>query len=144
MTQRRKESEAMLAGGCQCGDVRYECTAEREALYVCHCAECRKQSASAFGISVIVRRADLRLVKGDPRSWTRGTDSGRRLKCFFCQNCGSRLWHENEPPEQWASVKGGSLDVPPDLTEAVHIWTSRRLAGVAIPPQARQVPQEPD
>jgi hypothetical protein len=133
-----------MTGGCQCGEVRYECTGERTALYVCHCGECRKQSASAFGISVIVGRPDLRLTRGEPRSWTRGADSGRQLKCFFCGNCGSRLWHENDPSEEWVSVKGGSLDDPVDISNAVHIWTSRKQAGVSIPPQARQFPQEPD
>ena len=41
-------------GGCQCGALRYESAGEPIALYVCHCRECQKQSASAFGISVIV------------------------------------------------------------------------------------------
>ena len=49
-------------GGCQCGAVRYELSAEPLALYVCHCRECRRQSASAFGISVIAPRAALRLT----------------------------------------------------------------------------------
>ena len=46
----------MRTGGCQCGEVRYECEGEPLALYVCHCRECRRQSASAFGISLIVPR----------------------------------------------------------------------------------------
>jgi hypothetical protein len=41
-------------------------------------------------------------------------------------------------------VKGGSLDVPPDLTGAAHIWTSRKLPGVAIPPDSPQFLREPD
>ena len=43
-----------LAGGCQCGAIRYAITAEPGPIYVCHCRECQKQSASAFGISVSV------------------------------------------------------------------------------------------
>ena len=132
-----------MIGGCQCGDVRYECSGQRDQLYVCHCKECRKQSASAFGISVIVKHADLRVTKGEPRSWTRDTDSGRRLQCFFCPRCGSRLWHVNDPPEEWASIKGGSLDTPVDISGAVHIWTSRGQPGVLIPSEARQFPEEP-
>lgn len=132
-----------LAGGCQCGAVRYEIAGEPLRVYICHCRECRKQSASAFGISVIVRRADFRVTQGTVKSWTRDTDSGRRLRCVFCPECGSRLYHEGEPAGETVSVKGGSLDVPPDLSAVVHIWTSRKLPGVAIPPGRPQFPQEP-
>ena len=40
------------------------------------------------------------------------------------------------------SIKGGSLDEPPDLTQAVHVWVSRKLPGVTIPPGARQFAEE--
>jgi Glutathione-dependent formaldehyde-activating enzyme len=81
----------MTVGGCQCGDVRYEISGDPLALYICHCRECQKQSASAFGMSLQVKRADFRITRGAARSWSRSTDSGNRLKCFFCPRCGSRI-----------------------------------------------------
>jgi hypothetical protein len=132
-----------LTGGCQCGAVRYEIAGAPLTTYVCHCRECCKQSASAFGISVIVRAGDFHLTQGTTKSWTRGTDSGRRLRCVFCPACGSRLWHEGEPKGPTISVKGGSLDEGADLTAAQHIWVSRKLPGVVIPEGRPQAPQEP-
>jgi len=105
-----------LTGGCQCGAVRYEVTAPPVRTYICHCLECRKQSASAFGISVWVRRADFTLGSGTPRFWSRPTDSGRVLDCAFCPGCGSRLWHEYAGGNsEFLTLKGGSLDEPVDL-----------------------------
>src|SRR5499427_4962134 len=118
-----------LIGGCQCGAVRYAISAEPETIYVCHCRECQRQSASAFGISVIVPAAAFILTQGDVRTWQRPTDSGRVLDCLFCTACGSRIRHMT-PGETTVSVKGGSLDQPVNLTHAIHIWTSRRLPGV--------------
>jgi len=134
----------MLTGGCQCGAVRYEHSGTPTALYVCHCRECRHQSASAFGISVEVTKAGLRVAQGAPKFWTRDTDSGKRLRCAFCPDCGSRLWHEPEGGADWLTLKGGSLDTPPDISDAIHIWTSRKLPGVVIPAGAEQFPQEPE
>jgi hypothetical protein len=132
-------------GGCQCSAVRYESSGAPLALYVCHCQECRRQSASAFGMSLEVPHAGLRLMRGDPRYWTRSADSGRRVKCAFCPGCGSRLWHESgDGPSETVTIKAGSLDEPADMTDAIHIWTSRKLPGVVIPDDARQFPQEPD
>jgi hypothetical protein len=132
-----------LTGGCQCGAVRYEVTAEPVALYVCHCRECRQQSASAFGISVIVPAEAFNFKQGRLKSWTRPADSGRVVECMFCIECGSRICH-SAPGEATLSVKGGSLDSPIDLSGAFHIWTSRKLPGVVIPAGVRQFAQEPD
>ena len=131
-------------GGCQCGELRYEITGAPHQIYVCHCRECQKQSASAFGISVRVRSADMRLLKGKPCSWSRPKDSGRTLACFFCSNCGSRVWHGDRDQANEISIKGGSLDEPIDLTNAIHIWTVRTLPGVIIPGNARRFAREPD
>lgn len=132
-----------LTGGCQCGSVRYEVTGEPVTTYVCHCRECQKQSASAFGISVIVKRSDLR-VQGEVKVWSRATDRGGTLACAFCPVCGSRLWHEPVGASETISVKGGSLDQPPDLRSVSHIWTSRKLPGVIVPKTTAQFPGEPD
>ena len=134
----------MRTGGCQCGALRYVCEEEPLELYVCHCTECRRQSASAFGISVIVPRKGLRVTRGTPTSWARPADSGGRVECAFCPDCGSRLWHADEGGSETVAIKGGSLDEPPDLSAAFHIWTSRKLPGVEIPDGARQFPEEPE
>lgn len=130
-------------GGCQCGTVRYAVTGAPLALYVCHCTECRKQSGSAFGMSLQVHSDDLQVTAGKPRVWERGTDSGNRLACWFCPTCGSRLWHENNPSRGWKTIKAGSLDAAIDMRGAMHIWTSRALPGVVIPADAERYPEEP-
>src|SRR5947207_3113326 len=134
-----------LTGGCQCGRIRYEITAPPTELCVCHCLECRKQSASAFGISLFVPRAGVRVTRGTFKTWTRATDSGRSLACAFCPDCGSRLWHERVGEKEQSpivSIKAGSLDQPVDLAEAAHYWTKRKLKGVAIPAGAKQFKAE--
>lgn len=131
-----------VTGGCQCGAVRYQVSAAPLQLYVCHCLECRRQSASAFGISAIFPRRALTVTRGGVGTWTRPTDSGRMLDCTFCVTCGSRLWHAT-PADDVVSIKGGSLDEPVDLSAAIHIWTSRKLPGVMIPDDAIQYAEEP-
>ena len=131
-------------GGCQCGGVRYELLAPPLKIYICHCAECRKQSASAFGISLIVKAKSFALTRGSPQRWCRPTDSGRTLKCYFCPNCGSRVWHGDAARDETLSIKGGSLDEPIDVSAAAHIWTTRKLQGVIIPELAEQHPREPN
>lgn len=132
-----------MTGGCQCGSVRYEVAEAPVARFVCHCTECRRQSASAFGISVYVNTAAVRITRGSPKVWSRPANSGDTVDCSFCPDCGLRLWHVGRAEPEITSIKGGSLDAPVDLTGAMHVWTSRRLPGVAIPPDAEQHAEEP-
>ena len=131
-------SQPRHAGGCQCGGVRYEFVGVPLKIFVCHCRECQKQSASAFGIGLFVPRERFRVTRGMPKFWSRPTDSGHVLECAFCPDCGSRLWHRRAGTHDTVSVKGGSLDVPLDLGTAIHIWTARKAPGVVIPQDAVQ------
>jgi hypothetical protein len=54
----------MRTGGCQCGKVRSSSEGAVLALYICHCRECQKQSASAFGMSLQVPRSGLQVISG--------------------------------------------------------------------------------
>ena len=47
---------APYTGGCQCGSVRYVVTTEPIRLLACHCKECQRQSGSAFGMSMPVKK----------------------------------------------------------------------------------------
>ncbi|MGI9504310.1 MAG: GFA family protein [Geminicoccaceae bacterium] len=132
----------ILTGGCQCGAVRYELSAPPSRVYICHCTECRRQSSSAFGISVIADVESFRLTEGEAACWTRATSGGGEMDCFFCGNCGARLWHRVRG-EDVISVKGGSLDHPVDISDVPHIWTRSKLAGVIIPDHVTQAPKEP-
>ena len=35
-----------ITGGCLCGAVRYECSAELSKIIACHCTDCQKASGS--------------------------------------------------------------------------------------------------
>ena len=129
-------------GGCQCGDVRYELWDDPEAVYVCHCRECQKQSASAFGISVIMRAEAVRLVTGAPTQWSRPTDRGDVMACWFCPTCGGRVWHVSSAHPDFRSVKGGTLDQPVDIAKAVHLFTVNKVDGFEIPEGALSFPGE--
>lgn len=137
------EDGAALTGGCQCGAVRYRITGAPPPCHACHCRECRRQSASAFGLSLSVARADF-AVTGTVRRWDRGTDLGTRTSCIFCVECGSRVFHVDSNAPGRVSVKGGSLDDPAAAEPTAHIWVSRKLAWVRLDPAVPTHDTQPD
>lgn len=141
MTRADNETAA-LPVRCQCGLVSFSTpNMAPVALYHCHCTECRKQSASAFGTSALYPTAAFFPLAAAAaqrlKCWTRPTDAGGRMHCYFCPDCGSRLFHRavdaDGTPRATVSVKAGCVEGL-DWRPAVHIYT--RSAVVAIPADA--------
>lgn len=137
------DDAALLTGGCQCGAVRYRIADARGECHACHCRECQRQSASAFGISLTVARADF-VVTGPVRRWDRGTAMGTRTSCVFCAYCGSRVFHIDSPEPDKVRVKGGSLDDPSRIRPGAHLWVSRKLEWVILDPALPTHETQPD
>src|SRR5262245_65152510 len=97
-------------GGCQCARVRYRVEGEPVAVGVCHCTECQRQSGSAFGMSLIVRKEAFRLLQGELKTFTRTADSGSPVLCAFCPECGIRIYHEPRYMQGVLNIKPGTLD----------------------------------
>jgi len=129
-------------GGCQCGAVRYRVTGEPLALAACHCTLCQRQSGSAFGLSLAVRRDDFALLSGELATFTVTCDSGRRKECLFCPACGTRIVHRVEGREV-VSVKAGTLDDTSGLSPTLHIWVRSRQPWVLLPEDAPRYETEP-
>jgi hypothetical protein len=151
---------------CQCGTITLRAPRPRpSAVYICHCLECRKQSASAFGVTAIFPAEpplwplaapdqdpdpdpdlDLQQPHDVVGLWTRPTDSGNTLECYFCKRCGVRFMHRavrpdgSAPAKPTVSVKGGCLEGV-SLEGARHIWV--RSALVPVPEGSDEAePQE--
>ncbi len=110
-------------GGCQCGQIRYKIQAEPLTIYACHCTECQRQSGSAFGMSMAVPREAVTILQGKPKGWRRASESGREVICFFCSECGTRLFHDPVSKPKIINIKPGTLDDTSWLRIAGNTWT---------------------
>ena len=132
-----------FTGGCQCGAVRYTIAADALTAYACHCSECQKQSASAFGVSVPVLE-DTIAFTGEMECWGRPTDSGSYTECYFCPKCGTRLYHSGRNRPGLITVKGGSIDRGQSLDFVAHIWVSRKVDWIDLPEALPQWDTQPE
>jgi hypothetical protein len=123
-------------GGCTCGAVRYRLSGEPVFLTICHCSECQRQSGSAFGMSMRMRRSDVAVIQGELKHWERGADNGNTVGLAFCGQCGTRIWHE--PMErEFVHIKPGTLDDTSSLAPRYQSYTLRKhdwleLSGIEL------------
>ena len=132
-----------LAGGCQCGGLRYEISGEPIAVVACHCRDCQCQSGGAFGMSMLVPREAFRFRSGEPRTWTTEADSGATKDCVFCPDCGTRIYNAVSSMPAMFNVKPGTLEDTSWLEPSMHVWLSQRQPWVPVPEGARCFEKNP-
>jgi hypothetical protein len=107
-------SDAIRTGSCLCGAIRYSVRGEPVHVGRCHCADCRKESGSAFTVYAQWPRAAFEL-EGELATY-----EGRS----FCPRCGSRLMCLDD---EIVELLLGSLDDAPfALRPEAEIWIKRR------------------
>lgn len=135
---------APYTGGCQCGRIRYEIKAEPLTLYVCHCKECQKQSSSAFGMSMPVYKDAIFILQGNPKQWSRISESGREVSCLFCGECGTRLFHNPVRNPKITNVKPGTLDDTSWLKPVGNLWTKSSQKWILLSEEMLNYEGQPD
>jgi hypothetical protein len=123
---------SVVTGGCLCGNVRYDYAGAVGPATYCHCADCRKCTGSAFNIGVRVEVRQFRIVKGNPKGFTKQGDSGNELTRHFCPDCGSPLYTSSPRHPDFFYVKAGSLDDPAIVRPVQQIWTSSMVPWATI------------
>ncbi len=113
---------ANAAGGCLCGAVRYEITAEPMFQVACHCRACQLTSGGSPTLAVIVPEAALKVTKGEPRTFWSNGESGAAVGRSFCETCGSPLFSKPAANSWIAVIKVGSLDDPSGFKVQADIW----------------------
>ena len=100
-----------VTGGCLCGDVRYESTAEAMLQCLCYCRDCQTVSGAAGYAVYGVPIDSIVITQGQPAEYSVEADSGRINSRWFCPNCGTRMWAKLEELGM-ASINGLTLDDP--------------------------------
>jgi len=136
-------SEAFHRGGCQCGAIRFRIRGELPASYCCHCKACQKQTASAFSQSVVIALDRIELERGEPRQFTVIGASGAEKHCYFCGECGTRMWHQSARRMEQVALRVGTLDENRDIRPQYHLWVSRKLDWVVLDPDVPAYQTQP-
>jgi hypothetical protein len=123
------DAAAGLAGGCQCGAVRYRLSAEPTGVNICHCRMCQKASGGPFMAFGGVLMTEFVVTRGAVSTFA-SSDIAER---GFCAQCGTPLTYRGLGADR-ISVTLGSLDDPNAAEPAAQLgvesrvrWLSRSL-----------------
>jgi hypothetical protein len=119
----------MPAGGCVCGNVRYEAGGDSAASVLCHCLDCRKITGSTYSSNGVYDDDKFKVTQGTPKQHKKKADSGNEIVSNFCGDCGSTMWREGAAFPGKKIVKLGTLDdtsILDNLNVNAELYTSIR------------------
>ena len=128
---------AAHAGGCLCGDVRYQTTHKPVRVTICHCTFCQRLTGSAYLVEPIFKKEDV-VLAGNPKVYHHRSDgSGKRVSVHFCDRCGTTLYLDLERFADMLGICGGTFDHPDWFDRCAancrHIYIRSAQAGVTLP-----------
>ncbi len=110
------DAAAGVAGGCQCGAVRYWLVAEPTGVNICHCRMCQKASGGPFMAFGGVKLDRLVWTRGAPKVFVSSSIAERG----FCAECGTALTYRPLRRDRIA-VTIGSLDEPDTVAPTIQL-----------------------
>ncbi|MEM7664515.1 MAG: GFA family protein [Pseudomonadota bacterium] len=114
-----------ISGGCFCGAVRFEITAEPQGARYCWCRDCQRIASGMATVNVLFP-AEAVSYSGKMTTLERVADSGNTVERGFCKICGSQMYSKTiVGPEQPMRVRAGTLDDPEICPPTLIIWGPR-------------------
>jgi hypothetical protein len=134
---------ALLTGGCECGAIRYECSAAPIMAGHCHCGSCQKASGTGHASHMMVPRAALRIT-GEARFYERTADSGNTVRRAFCPSCGAPVYGESSGWPDVMTLRAGSLDDPELFRPGMVVYAARAPSWDHMDPELPSFPKMPE
>ena len=80
---------------CHCGQLRLIASGEPERVGICNCRACQRRTGSAVPTNAYYLRINVQ-IDGQTKRFERVADSGRKVCCHFCPDCGSTVYWEGD------------------------------------------------
>lgn len=112
------------AGGCFCGDVRYEVEGDPAYHAVCHCEGCRASSGAPMLSWSAFKEGQFTLKSGQPSTFE-GTPGAQRN---FCPRCGTGLFYRNaQMLPGLVDIQSSTFDDAAEHSPAIQVQCAERL-----------------
>jgi hypothetical protein len=131
---------APFSGGCRCGAVRYDVSAEPTFAAHCYCRDCQYASGGAGATVIVVPHAAV-AISGPVATYASTADSGAAVRRMFCATCGSPLFAENARAPLVLVIRVASLDDPGWVRPQAHIWTDSAPPWVSLDDELPKFPR---
>ncbi|CAN7413192.1 GFA family protein [Neorhizobium sp. LjRoot104] len=110
-----------FTGGCACGALRYEISAEPAVMLDCQCRQCQRESGTGHASHLTFASTAVK-VEGKATHWEATGDGGTVKRRAFCPTCGSPVYMTFPAHPDYFVIRAGSLDDPSRYKPQFVTW----------------------
>lgn len=130
--------DQVLAGGCHCGQVRFEARGPALNVSACHCRDCQRTTGAPFLVRAVYPRDAVTRI-GETLAYA----SSDRLRRHSCTRCGGLVMAEPVDRPQFVAVLAACLDDPAALAPQAHLWVSHKAPWLKLDDGLPQYAERP-
>ena len=126
----------MITARCSCGAVALSLPGPASLVAACHCIACQRRTGAPFGVGAFYP-AETVMISGKPKEYVRAANSGGKVHCYFCPECGSTVYWKADNLASMIGVAVGAIsdpDFPAPIKsvfeQSKHAWVEIKGAGV--------------
>jgi hypothetical protein len=123
---------ASIAGGCNCGQIRYQLSAAPLTCYLCHCHLCQKRTGSPFSMTLVLPAGALEITEGQTQSTQRVRPDGAVNVGHICGVCQSRI-HTEVVGRPTVNLRAGALDDTSWVRPVAQFWATSAQPWALVP-----------
>lgn len=131
-----------IGGGCACGAVRLEITAEPISARQCWCRFCQYIGAGSGTVNVVFP-AEAVTATGELAWYETVADSGTPMRRGFCPACGTPIFTLATTRPHLTIIRAGALDNPEIGAPQTLIWTDSAPSWAHLDPALPHIPGQP-
>lgn len=118
---------ALYAGGCLCGQVRWQADGAPANVRVCHCRHCQRAVGAPFFARAIFLESVI-AWSGETTRWA----TSPRVERLSCARCGTPMFAEPKDAPARLGVSLATLDDPDAIAPEAHIWVSEKATWLIL------------
>jgi hypothetical protein len=115
---------AHYTGGCLCGAIRYEISAEPMISGYCQCRDCQRTTGAGHASLMGFPEQAVQLT-GTPKYHAVKAESGNTTSRGFCSSCGTWISGRLSAAPGMTVITAGSLDDPALFQPALVVFAKR-------------------
>ena len=97
-------------------------------VVACHCIDCQRRTGAPFGVGAFYP-ADAVTISGAPKEYVRAAESGGKVRCYFCPDCGSTVYWKADNLASMIGVAVGAIADPDFPAPIKSVFEQSKHAG---------------
>ena len=118
----------LIRGGCLCGALRFEASADPVETGYCHCRICQRSTGAPVLAYASFPANAFRYISGTPAKFASSTRGARE----FCASCGTQIAFRADPNPRTVDVNLGALDEPGRFAPEKHIYCRSAIPWLSL------------